>query len=286
MCVTNCVPELTVYALEPSENGIGYVEIDEIDYTLVVPSNVTEYNADDAYFVETDHKYGLKGKIELYDKINIDEDGITGSIPVTAIGREAFRDSDITEVVIPETVTSIKEKAFYSCDNLNAITIPDSVTSIKYEAFFGCDNLASATIGLAENSSAGRSKTTIGEGAFYACKNLSNVSLGENVKKIEKNAFRNTNLDGVTIPDGISTIFTKVLVGSNAFDESTVIVNKAGKKFTLLLTTDLSGFEIFMYALWIFLMFCGLLGITIPIWNPTCYVRDYDQKSSNVRKSI
>lgn len=217
MCVTNCVPELTVYSLELSEKGLGYVEINEIEYTLVVPSNAKEYDADDAYFVVTDHKYGLKGKINLVDNINIDEDGITGSIPVTAIGREAFKDCDLTEVVIPETVTSIKEKAFYSCDNLTSITIPDSVTSIKYEAFFSCDNLTNVTIGLVGGSASKRNKTTIGEGAFSFCKNLSNVTLGENVTKIEKNAFRNTNLDRVTIPEGISTIFSKFLVGSNAF---------------------------------------------------------------------
>lgn len=105
MYVTNCVSDLKVYALDSSENGIGYVEIDEIEYTLAVPSNAKEYDSDDAYFVVTDHKYGLKGKIELIDKINIDEDGITGSIPVTAIGREAFKDSDITEVVILSSIS-------------------------------------------------------------------------------------------------------------------------------------------------------------------------------------
>ena len=47
--------------------------------------------------------------------------------------------------IIPNTVTSIKKYAFYSCSSLTTITIPNSVTLIEDAAFRFCKNLTSIT---------------------------------------------------------------------------------------------------------------------------------------------
>jgi len=49
--------------------------------------------------------------------------------------------SKLTSITIPNSVTSIGERAFYNCINLTSITIPDSVTSIVKSAFYNCSNL-------------------------------------------------------------------------------------------------------------------------------------------------
>ncbi len=47
--------------------------------------------------------------------------------------------------IIPESVTSIGDYAFYGCSSLTAITIPDGVTSIGNDAFYDCKNLTAIT---------------------------------------------------------------------------------------------------------------------------------------------
>ena len=51
----------------------------------------------------------------------------------------------VKEIVLPETVTEIKDYAFYNCAGLTKITIPESVTSIGNNAFTGCSNLVIET---------------------------------------------------------------------------------------------------------------------------------------------
>ena len=73
----------------------------------------------------------------------------------------------VTDLVLPNSVTSICDYAFYNCDNLTSVSIPDSVTSIGWYAFYNCSRLTSVTIG--------NGVTSIGGYAFEGCHNLVEV---------------------------------------------------------------------------------------------------------------
>ncbi|MBQ7205398.1 MAG: leucine-rich repeat protein [Muribaculaceae bacterium] len=66
---------------------------------------------------------------------------------VTSIGDRAFEGCyGLTSIVIPNSVTSIGYKAFYNCDGLTSINIPNSVTAIGNNVFENCNELASIVI--------------------------------------------------------------------------------------------------------------------------------------------
>jgi len=73
----------------------------------------------------------------------------------------------VEDLVIPDSVTSIGNCAFYGCSGLTSVTIPDSVTSIGSGAFSGCAGLTSVTIPSTVMS--------IGGSAFYGCYSLAEI---------------------------------------------------------------------------------------------------------------
>ena len=87
--------------------------------------------------------------------------------------RFIFCPAAVKSVTIPNSVTSIGERAFFECVNLTSITIPDSVTSIRYRAFFECVNLKSITLP--------DSITRIEEWAFMGCKSLKSITVPKSV---------------------------------------------------------------------------------------------------------
>ena len=130
-------------------------------------------------------------------------DNITSIIipnSVTSIGERAFQNCpSLTSVTIPDDVTSIEMYAFSGCTSLTSIIIPNSVTSIGGSCFYNCTSLTSITIP--------DSVTSIGHGAFSGCTSLESIAIPDDVTYIGMFTFNNcTSLTSVTIPDSVTEI--------------------------------------------------------------------------------
>lgn len=94
---------------------------------------------------------------------------------------------------IPNTVTTIGDRAFYNCTVLTSITIPSSITRIESYGFYGCSGLTSITIP--------NSVTYIGNYAFYNCTGLTYITVEATTPPtLQSNAFSNTNNCPIYVP--------------------------------------------------------------------------------------
>lgn len=81
---------------------------------------------------------------------------------------------EITDLVIPSTVTSIGGYAFYKCSGLKSIVIPNGVTTIGVSAFYGCSGLTTITIPESVTS-IGETGDYLGSGVFSGCDGLTSI---------------------------------------------------------------------------------------------------------------
>jgi hypothetical protein len=126
-------------------------------------------SSDNPYFSSEEGILFNKNKTELI-KYPPQKEGSSYTIPntVTSIGDRAFYyNKHLTSITIPSNVTNIGKYAFNACTSLTDITISNGVSAISDGAFYGCESLASITIPSSVES--------IGKYAFELCNNLKDV---------------------------------------------------------------------------------------------------------------
>lgn len=174
---------------------------------------------------------------------------------ITSIGNYTFAGvKDLTSVIIPTGVTNIGSGAFAGCSGLISVAIPESVISIGSGAFSGCSGLTSVTIP--------EGVTSIGGVAFSGCSGLTRVNIPAGVTSIEAYTFSGcSGLVGVVIPAGVTSI------GDQAFYDCQNLVSAE-----FLGDAPTVEFAVFGYVPATPGRFCiyyhsGTSGWTSPTWN-------------------
>ena len=112
----------------------------------------------------------------------------------------------LVKVVLNNGLEKIGENTFGHCSSLCHIIIPSSVTSIDDWAFWNCSSLATVVL----NNGLQR----IGKRAFNNCRSLHHIIIPPSVTTIDVEAFLGCiNLETVLLHDGLQTIGTKAFSG-------------------------------------------------------------------------
>lgn len=134
---------------------------------------------------------------------------------VTVIDEGAFKDcSTITSVVLPDTVTEIREEAFAGCFSLRSVSFGSGLRVIGGSAFKQCSVLSSTALP--------DSLTTIGAEAFKNCFSLAEVTAGSALTDVAEGAFEGTQWLR-RHPDGVIYVGSVVYGYEGAVPESGMI---------------------------------------------------------------
>ena len=152
--------------LEVGSENNGYIA----KYAKIIINDAETIYANDEYnYTLTDDDFLFREKNDKYELISYigGKDTVTLPKSINNCTYELHYMRGVKNVIIPETLNSINDYAFYECRNLTSVVIPDSVTTIGNYAFGWCKNLTSITMP--------NNVTNIAEEAFYGCSGINDV---------------------------------------------------------------------------------------------------------------
>lgn len=218
-CTIHGVPGSAAEAYA-NENGIAFIAIEPEEPPVEEPPveeppvkddilSYLSYEINDGEVTITGCAESISGDVTIPETIE--------GYPVTVIGTKSFDFcSNLTSIIIPDSVTKIDSWAFSYCFELESVYIPDSAKEIGAWAFAYCENLTKANLP--------KGITSIKERTFYECTKLGNLEIPEGVKNIEFAAFASCeNMTAVTIPHSTTNIIKCAFYDCKLLTDITVL---------------------------------------------------------------
>ena len=194
----------TSEALEFENNGIWYTILDENTCQTRAGSFIKKDESSSSFTVNYGNDASNIPDLNIPAKVKNEEKEYT----VVKIGEFGFK--NVTNITIPETVTSIGDYAFINSRALTSITIPSSITSIGNFIFYECESLSE--VKLPENI------LSIGNEAFAYCKSLNHIDLHPSLLSIGNSAFFKAGLKNIDLPEGLTVIGDRAFEGCNSLE--------------------------------------------------------------------
>ena len=120
------------------------------------------------------------------------------------INKDAFAYcSNLTNIRFNNNLISIGDSAFKNCSNLKRINLPENIDSISKYCFTNCTLLDSVILP--------QSTRKLGSYCFDNCSSLSYIKLNENLKGNLIGTFKNTKIEGFTVPKGVSSLYSSAI---------------------------------------------------------------------------
>lgn len=206
---------------------------------IIIPENIVEIGANAFYNCTGIKEVGFASINSLYHI------GFKGPYanPLYYADHLLINDKEVTDIVIPSTLTKIGDYTFNGCKFITSLKIPSNITSIGTSTFANCTNLTSIDLP--------NSLISINDYAFEGCSQLSGTfEIPASVTTIGKSILKDcNNLSQLVIADGATDLIINIrsftgcsvpllylgrdLKYSTLFSENILLGNIGLKKITI-----------------------------------------------------
>ena len=223
------------------------------------------------YIDECGGEYSLDGKtLYHFRQTSPDMEVYKVQEGCEVIGRMAFKNSSLSEILLPDSVTIIRDQAFFGCSQLRRMNIPRSLTVFEMEhspfpsSFSELNGESDCYLnkdGILYNSDMSE--------LFLCYMDRETIEVPQTVKRVAPQAFANRlGMKEIILPDGLETIGDAAFMGCTSLTTLTIphTVTAVGRRLCWgchsLKTVDLSkGIkEIPQFAFFS----CGLREVSLP----------------------
>ena len=203
----DCIKSVTIHNKVTSIGNMAFADCHALK-SVTIGNSVTEIGYQAFYYCEALKRVNITD-LATWCKISFGE---AQSNPVYYARNLYLNGTLIEDLVIPNGVTMIGDRAFAYNDAIKSVTISDNVTSIGNHSFGYCNMLNSVTMG--------NGVKTLGPYAFGFCPALTSVSIGNSVTSIGRGVFCQCKaLTSIIIPNSVTSIEMRAFVNCSALKE-------------------------------------------------------------------